>query len=221
MSAMLIQIAGISDREEAALLVAAGADRLGFPLGPGVRQPDLTEAEAAGIVRELPGSVKAVLITYLDKATQIVRACRALDVQYVQLHGPVRRRELLALRALAPGLQITKSLIVRDGNIAELEAQLAQLAPFVDEFITDSYDPSTGACGATGRTHDWSVSRRLTRLSPRPIILAGGLNPENVRDAIVSVRPAGVDVHTGVERPDGRKTTELVRRFVAEARAAI
>jgi len=93
-------------------------------------------------------------------------------------------------------------------------------APLVDAFITDSWDPATGACGATGRVHDWDVSRQLAELSPKPLILAGGLGPENVRQAIIQVRPAGVDAHTGVERPDGRKDEKRVRSFVEEARAA-
>ena len=67
-------------------------------------------------------------------------------------------------------------------------------------------------------THDWEVSRRLVEYSPKPIILAGGLDPDNVRDAILQVGPAGVDAHTGVEGADGRKSHALVTRFVAAAR---
>jgi phosphoribosylanthranilate isomerase len=85
----------------------------------------------------------------------------------------------------------------------------------VDAFITDTYDPTTGRSGATGKTHAWGVSRRLVELSPKPVILAGGLTPENVRAAVLAVRPAGVDVHTGVEGPDGRKAPRLVEHFVA------
>jgi len=83
----------------------------------------------------------------------------------------------------------------------------------------DTYDAATGRHGATGKTHDWSVSRRLVELSPKPVVLAGGLNPGNVRAAIAAVQPAGVDVHTGIERPDGRKRRDLTEHFVAEARA--
>lgn len=86
-------------------------------------------------------------------------------------------------------------------------------------FITDTFAPETGASGATGRTHDWLVSRRLVTLSERPVILAGGLTPGNVRRAILEVQPAGVDVHTGVEDTSGRKSGEKVTAFVAEARA--
>ncbi len=80
--------------------------------------------------------------------------------------------------------------------------------------------PETGACGATGKTHNWDISRRLVPFSPKPVILAGGLNPDNVREAIQYIRPAGVDVHTGVESSNGRKAPHLVRKFVAEARDA-
>jgi phosphoribosylanthranilate isomerase len=68
--------------------------------------------------------------------------------------------------------------------------------------------------------HDWKISRLLADCSPKPLILAGGLGPENVRQAILEVRPAGVDSHTGVEGPDGRKDEGRVRAFVTEARAA-
>jgi phosphoribosylanthranilate isomerase len=87
----------------------------------------------------------------------------------------------------------------------------------VDAFITDTFDPETGASGATGKTHDWEVSRKLVKMSARPVILAGGLNPANVRQAIYAVNPAGVDAHGGVEHPDGKKDRELVDTFVREA----
>ena len=86
--------------------------------------------------------------------------------------------------------------------------------------LTDTFDPVSGASGATGQVHDWAISRQIVVLSPKPVILAGGLNPENVASAIDAVRPAGVDVHTGLEGPDGRKRSDLTARFVAAARTA-
>jgi phosphoribosylanthranilate isomerase len=90
----------------------------------------------------------------------------------------------------------------------------------VDAYITDTFDPRTGACGATGKTHDWRLSRQLVRYSPLPVILAGGLTAENVRAAILAVRPAGVDAHTGLEDVSGRKSQEKVKQFVSEAQEA-
>ncbi|MFB3041350.1 MAG: phosphoribosylanthranilate isomerase, partial [Candidatus Poribacteria bacterium] len=101
---------------------------------------------------------------------------------------------------------------------AELKSVSAELSPYVDAFITDTFDPSTGRSGATGKLHDWSISQRLVDISPKPVILAGGLTADNVREAILQVKPAGIDSHTGVEGLDGRKKPRLVRKFVAEAR---
>ncbi len=216
----IIQIAGVSNQQEAELLVACGVAWLGFPLRLAVHQEDLSEAEAARIVKSLRPPHAGVLITYLNQADEIVAFCQSLGVRKVQLHGDITPDQLKAVKALDPGLFVIKSLIVRDNNQRELEAEVHSLSSYVDAFITDTYDPGTGACGATGKTHDWGVSRRLVHLSPRPVMLAGGLRPENVAHAIRAVRPAAVDAHTGVEDANGRKDLQLVRAFVVQARAA-
>jgi len=213
-----IQIAGLHDLSEASLVARCGVLALGFPLRLAVHPEDLTEDEAARVIASIPAPSFGVLITYLDTARDIDAFCRKLGVRHVQLHGDISAAELARLRELAPGLVVIKSLIVCGDNLAALRKEVADLAGAVDAFITDTYDPTTGATGATGRLHDWSISAELVRLSPRPVILAGGLKPDNVRAAVAQVRPAGVDAHTGVEGPDGRKDESLVRRFVSEAR---
>jgi phosphoribosylanthranilate isomerase len=159
-----------------------------------------------------------VLITYLNEGAAISEFCAALGARIVQLHGDITAVELRRLREIDPALSVVKSLVVglHPGHV--LDRMVQELSPYVDAFITDTYAPDTGASGATGRMHDWAVSRRLVALSPKPLILAGGLTPANVRQAILAVRPAGVDVHTGVEDATGRKTRENVLAFVAEAR---
>ncbi|MFZ0390218.1 MAG: phosphoribosylanthranilate isomerase, partial [Calditrichia bacterium] len=82
------------------------------------------------------------------------------------------------------------------------------------------YDVKSGASGATGKTHDWEISRRLREISPLPLILAGGLNQKNVSEAIRQVQPAGVDVHTGVENSQGLKDEKRLQQFVRESRRA-
>ena len=90
----------------------------------------------------------------------------------------------------------------------------------MDLFITDTFNPSTGASGATGKTHDWKISRKLVEISSKPVILAGGLNPSNVKQAILQIKPAGIDVHTGVESSNGRKDYNLVKNFILQAKQA-
>jgi phosphoribosylanthranilate isomerase len=184
-----------------------------------VHREDLTETDAADILRALRPPVRGVLITYLNEAKGIAGFCRELGARTVQLHGDISTAELERLRGLDPELTIIKSLVVGRQPVSVLEQLAVELAPLVDGFITDTYSPETGASGATGRTHDWAVSRRLVQLSPKPVILAGGLTPANVRQAIAAVRPAGVDVHTGVEDASGRKDRDKVLAFMAEAKA--
>ncbi len=216
----LIQIAGVIDAAEAQMLQQCGIRYLGFPLRLPVHREDLTEEEAAAIIKSLAPPVFGVLITYLHEASEIAAFCHALGARIVQLHGDIERDELKHLKTLDPNLTVIKSLVIGMHEEKTLEALVSKLSPFVDAFITDTFDPKTGASGATGKTHDWRISQRLIELADKPVILAGGLTPENVKRAILEVRPAGVDSHTGVEDSNGRKSREKVRKFVSEAQEA-
>jgi phosphoribosylanthranilate isomerase len=216
----IIQIAGIKDEREARMLLSAGVSYLGFPIDPPVHRGDLSIDETERLIHTLEIELVSVAITYLGKADEILALCRQLGVRRVQLHGDVQTAEIAALRDLDPDLVICKGLIIHENNLNEMRTLIEQNAPHVDAFITDTFDPLSGATGATGLVHDWGISRRIVDLSPRPVILAGGLHVENIREAIITVRPSGVDAHTGVEVPDGRKDETLVRAFVEEVNNA-
>lgn len=215
-----IQVAGIKDQAEAELLVRCGIRYLGFPLRLPVHEEDLGEREAAAIIGTLRPPACGVLITYLDRAGDVIEFCSSLGVSVVQLHGDIGAAELRCIKERQPTLTIIKSLVIGLHPLEKLLDIFERTTPYVDAYITDTFDPETGASGATGKTHDWHVSRQLVRQSPRPVILAGGLNPANVRDAILAVRPAGVDAHTGLEDVSGRKSEAKVRQFVSEAQGA-
>ncbi len=217
----IIQAAGVHDLDEAIMLAACGITHIGIPLRLAHHAPDLGEEEARRVVAGLPPHVVSVCITYEDNPEEAARLAEYLGVGALQLHGEAGVAELRRLRSLKPGLFIIKSLVVEPGNAPDLERQAKTLAPLVDAFLTDTFDPATGARGATGLAHDWAVSRRLREISQRPLILAGGLNPDNVAAAVRAVRPAGVDAHTGLENASGRKDEALVRRFVAAAEKAL
>lgn len=225
-STEMIQVAGVWNAVEAHMLAACGVTHVGLPLRLAVHRPDVTDEQARNIVAALSGvlvagrQVETVLITYLEDAAEAVGLSRYLGVSGIQLHGRMPLAQVARLREAAPDLYIIKSLVVGQGGEAELLAQGREHAPYVDAYLTDSFDPASGATGATGKVHDWTVSRRLAQMLPRPLILAGGLTPDNVARAIAATRPAGVDAHTGLEDASGRKDEALVRRFVAEARRA-
>jgi len=220
----IIQAAGVKSLDEAQMLAACGVTHVGLPLRLPVHAPDVSEDQARDIVRGLGHAAKTVLITYLMDAAETLELCRFLGVDGVQLHGAMPLAEVRRLRQAAPELFLIKSLVIglgHGGGEADLTAEAQAHAPFVDAFLTDTFDPGSGASGATGKTHDWAVSRRLAQVLEKPLILAGGLNPGNVARAIAQVRPAGVDAHTGLENAAGDKDEGLVRRFVAEAHAAL
>jgi len=198
------------------MLLGCGVDLLGFPLRLPVHKPDMSEARARAMIEAL-GPAVCVLITYEDDPGRLVELCRFLNVNTVQVHADVAPETLALIRARYP-LRVFKSYVVGREALSPRDFVQAY-APVCDAFITDTFDPATGASGATGKVHDWRVSSELIRHSQLPVILAGGLTPANVRGAIKAVCPAAVDVHTGVEAPDGSKDPDLVRAFVREARA--
>ncbi|MEE9254329.1 MAG: phosphoribosylanthranilate isomerase [Pseudomonadales bacterium] len=216
-----IQIAGIHDLEEAELVIACGVEFLGFPLRLKDAREDLTEQAARTIVSAVCGRVECVAITYLADAREIAELADFLRVGWVQLHGAMASSELAGLRRIRPHLKVIKSLVVSgDDPRQQLIDQISRLCDHVDAFIADTYDPATGRSGATGKVHDWNVSRQLVAQSPKPVILAGGLRADNVATAIGQVRPAAVDAHTGVEGSGARKDSARLQAFVETARKA-
>jgi phosphoribosylanthranilate isomerase len=211
-----VQIAGISSLDDALAAERAGADALGFTvrLPTGVHD-ELTEAKARGIIAALSPFIASVAITYVDSARAAVDLCRYLGVTALQLHGPFPTQELPLIRAALPHLKLIRAVHVTG---PEAIAQARALERRVDALILDTYDPTTDRHGATGKTHDWSISRQIVEQIRAPVILAGGLTPDNVVAAILAVRPWAVDVHTGVEHPDGRRDLAALRAFVARAK---
>lgn len=216
----LIQVAGIIDAAEADMLAECGVDWLGFPLRLTVNKEDLSEEQAAEIIAGIRRLHRGVLITYEVEAREISAFCRRLGVRTVQLHANVPATQLRTLKQSEPDLVVLKSLVVRGDNQQDLAAMVDETCEWVDMYITDTFNPVTGADGATGLVHDWTISADLVQHSPRPVMLAGGLTPDNVGTAIRTVRPAAVDAHTGLEDAAGRKDPAKVQRFVAHARRA-
>lgn len=216
----VFQVAGIHDFEEAKLAIQGGANWLGIPLRLPSGKDDITEADAKDLISRLPDEVTPVLISYMVDADELASFTREIGFQAVQLHGDISVDEVRRLRSLNSDLFILKSLVVRSDNAQELLEVERSMEDFVDMFLTDTYNPGTGAMGATGLRHDWSVSKAIVDNTSKPVIIAGGLNPENVYEAVREINPYGVDAHTGLEGPDGRKDLALVRKFCDEARRA-
>ncbi len=216
---MRVQIAGISTIEEAVVAEQAGADALGFTvrLPTGIHD-GLTEAKARALIAALPPFIATVAITYVTTAREAVDLCRYLGVSALQLHGPFPTAGLPLIRAALPHLKLIRAVHVTG---PEALAQARSLERRVDALILDTYDATTGRHGATGKTHDWTLSRQIVDAVRAPVILAGGLHADNVAAAIGAVRPWAVDVHTGVENADGSRNFTKLCAFIANAKNAV
>lgn len=211
-----VKICGVTTPQDAAMVADAGADAIGVLVGLAHASEDELSPERAGaILAALPPFVAGTLVTHRTEVDEICRLFRAVRPQVLQLHGDVAVGAIAALRDALPGVRIVKTIHV-DGERALDAARAA--APHVDAILLDTRTATR--IGGTGLTHDWSISRRIRDgLPATPVILAGGLTPDNVAAAIRRVAPYGVDVNSGVSVRRGRKSPELVERFVRSARS--
>jgi phosphoribosylanthranilate isomerase len=208
-----IKVCCIQSVNEAARAVAAGASAVGLvaamPSGPG----PISEDEIVRIAPTVPPGVATFLLTSETSASAIVgqqRRCRTNTVQLCDHLGPEVHA---ALRAALPGIGLVQVVHVTG---EESLAYALSISSGVDALLLDSgrLDQSVRELGGTGRTHDWSVSRRIREQCGRPVWLAGGLKPGNVTEAIRAVEPFGVDLCSGIRNEgwlDDGKLEQFVR----------
>ncbi len=197
-----VKICGITSWTDAKLAVDTGADALGLNFYPPSRRC-VTPAQAWEIIRRLPPFVEAVGV-FVNWPFAVVDALvRALRLSAVQLHGDETPREVAEFAAARP---VIKAFRVRSGF---RPAALARYRPAA-AFLLDGF--RSGLPGGTGKRFDWRVARQARRFGR--IILAGGLTPENIAEAVREVNPFAVDVCTGIESQPGRKDPARLRELM-------
>jgi len=202
-SPVFVKICGITNEEDALLAVALGADALGFVMAPGsVRQ--LRPQAVRDIVHRLPHGVATVGVFRDERPERVVEIVNRVGLSGAQLHG---REPLSEVRWIRQRL----SFVIQAFTAGDPAIAAAANGP-ADVILLDSANPGSG------HVFDW----RLAESAPGGvrILLAGGLNPDNVSEAIAHVRPWGVDVSTGVEGSPGHKDPRKLRRFIEAAKVA-
>ena len=202
---MLLKVCGITRVADALHAVEHGATALGFVFWP--RSPRCVDPGAvAEIVGELPPTVITAGVFVNESSDQIARTMDKARLTHVQLHGdePVSYGDVLSWPILRS--------VTLDTSMAVVSTW-----PVGTTLLLDAADPERR--GGTGQAVDWGKAAALARA--RRVVLAGGLTPENVSEAIVTVRPYGVDVSSGVEHAPGLKSPEKVSRFLANALKAM
>ena len=212
-----LKVCCIASVTEARLALASGANILGLvsamPSGPG----PIAEELVAEIAAQVPRPMGTWLLTSLTDADAIIAQHARCGTTGIQLTDSLEPGGLASLRKALPDVTLVQVVHVIS---AESVAEAVEAAPFADAVLLDSGNPNLAVkeLGGTGRVHDWSLSAEIVRCCPKPVFLAGGLRPDNVRAAVATVRSAGVDLCSGV-RTEGRLDAAKLAAFVAALRA--
>jgi phosphoribosylanthranilate isomerase len=217
-----VKICGIRDLETATAVAALGPDAIGLNFyGP---SPRVVEVKlAVEIVRNLPGSVEPVGVFVNHSVDEVTEICERCSLRIAQVHGDESPQFLAELQSLSPSLKIIRALRLGPAGPDKMTAYLSKcqdlgvklFACLVDALSNDVY-------GGSGKTVAWEQLAPDQRAADwPPIILAGGLKPTNVAEAIAAVRPWGVDVASGVETSPGVKDLAAIKGFIESARSKI
>ena len=207
-----VKICCIQSIEEAWLAINYGASALGLvsemPSGPGPISEELIRQIAAII----PPGVTSVLLTSKADTQEIIEQQRRCGVNAIQIVDRLEKGSYQDFRDAIPGISIIQ--VIHISGEASIEEAIS-VAPHVDAILLDSGNPDLQVkeLGGTGRTHDWNTSRKIRESVAVPIFLAGGLNPDNIAQAIQQVRPFGIDVCSGV-RTNGILDESKLAKFL-------
>ncbi|HVA05573.1 MAG TPA: phosphoribosylanthranilate isomerase [Acidimicrobiales bacterium] len=199
---LFVKICGITSEADALLSVSFGADAIGFIFAPSVRQ--ISVHTAGDIAKRVPPEILTVGV-FRDEAPQrVVEMVNQAGLGAAQLHGHESVQETQWIRARLP--VVIKAFPAGDRTISRFEEFGA------DYLLVDGENPGSG------KVFDWRLAEGV--VDPTRLIVSGGLRPDNVAEAVAHLRPAGVDVDSGVESAPGRKDPQLLRDFIVNARAA-
>ncbi|HIE34499.1 MAG TPA: phosphoribosylanthranilate isomerase [Candidatus Altiarchaeales archaeon] len=204
-----VKICGITNKEDAVMVAKSGADFIGII---NVRDsPRYVNLETVReIFNEVPDFTYKVIVS-TPRNIDAIREIERINPDYIQLHGD---ETIDFVRKIKEEIKtgIIKKISV-DKNAIE---KAREFSGIVDAILLDT--KMKGMVGGTGKTHNWNISRKIVELVEKPVILAGGLNPENVGEAIEQVKPYAVDVSSGVESMTGKKDMKRVEDFIMNAK---
>jgi phosphoribosylanthranilate isomerase len=219
---VLIQIYGLTTVADAAAVDRLGVDHIGVVVDEGIDTWDrVDEATAQAIANSVQHS-RLVALSLSTDPNRVIATAALLNASIVHL-ARAHQMQTVTLNQLREQLAPIQLMLTVPVKGEEDVIEAARLEDVADYLLLDSSHPLTGVVGATGLVHDWDVSARIVARAECPVILAGGLGPENVADAIAQVRPAGVDSETRTSRDNDRRRKNLakVEAFIDRARAVV
>lgn len=218
---MLIQIYAFTQISEALQAAELGVDHIGFVAGDySLVYGELSFAQAHQMAASLPKTARSLALTMATDVDEILRMAEAVQPNIVHISSDPEEVGLEAMdrlrNRLSPQVKLMKAIPVGGEDSLRLALDYSPLSDFL---LLDTKVTGMPGVGATGRVHDWKISRRIVESVPIPVILAGGLTPENVGQAITEVNPAGVDSNTATNLPGDPVNKDLhrIQAFVAAA----
>src|SRR3989338_5657302 len=204
-----VKICGITNEEDALEAAILGADYLGFLVEISFSEDNISRKKAKEIIKKLPLEVQPVFVTYLKKAKPIIEIAEYLNPSLIQLHNNIKIEEIGKIREALPKIKLTKTISVID-NSSIKEAK--KYENYVDSILLDT--KSGKKKGGTGKIHNWEISRKIVKEVKTKVFLAGGLNPNNIEEAIKTVKPYAVDTNSGVKKSKGKKDYKKLEIFI-------
>ena len=213
---MVVKICANKSIEEADMCLDAGADIIGILVGQEHTSNDFVDkVKAKEICDYVNHRCDVSLVTHLTKANDIIELTKYIGNNIIQLHSDIDENEVEKIKEALPNIKLVRLIHVSsDGTICTDFCKMK----YVDYYLLDSFNLKTNQVGGTGLVHDWNKSGYLIKELNKPTFLAGGLNPNNVRDAIKTANPYGVDVNSGCKNDLGKKDREKVKSFVKNAK---
>jgi phosphoribosylanthranilate isomerase len=218
---LIVQIYGVTTAADAAGVADLRPDHVGVVLDEGIETWDSVDLlTARAVVAELRGTVSVVALSLSTDPERFRRTVDELEPEIAHLARAecLDPENLASIRELLAPVRVMTTVPVRGPEALETATKIAAHS---DYLLLDTAHPTTGVVGATGHIHDWSLSSTIVESVDLPVVLAGGLGPDNVAKAIDRVHPSGVDSETRTSRHDDRRRKDLdaVRRFIETARA--
>ena len=212
---MLVKICANRSVEDAKMTIDAGADFLGILAGQKHQSVDfVSKAKAREIVSYAKGKINTVLVTHITNSDEIVELTKFIGNDCIQLHSDIAEDEVEKIVKALPKIKLIRLIhISQNGEICSDYKSFK----YADFYLLDSFNQKTDQVGGTGLVHDWESDKKLIEKLDKPTFIAGGLNPQNVAQAIKTANPAGVDVNSGCKR-NGKKDALLVKEFVFNAK---
>ena len=212
---MIVQIYETQNCDEAKSLVEVGVDHIGVLVGKGEYPREFSPEQAKEILQCVTGQAKKVVLSLSRNLQDIVEIVNKIGPDILHLGTApefLLPKDVQNLKEQFPNLKIMRSIPVNDEGSIELAKQYSGIA---DYLLLDTQKKGDTQVGATGETHDWSISKRIVESVDIPVILAGGLGPDNVAEAVAVVKPFGVDSKTKTDKAGShKKDIEKVQEFV-------